>query len=246
LFVGSVLALALTGLPQKFGSLAPSRWLVESAGGIETLRLIHHMAAAALIFAGSYHVVLVVVAVLVLGSMTPLRMIPDAKDFRDAIQMAGYFLGLRQERVAFDRPSYFRKIDYWVIVWSLSVMAVSGFLVLFPVRAARLLSGSTVVSAFEVHSDLALLAVAWVVIVHVIYVRLAPTLFPFGVTIASGEADRAGLAVPPAPEPALDMTAPAVAGGDPDPEPTGRGIEISFEVSRRHEEEVPGDSEAAR
>src|SRR3989304_5752547 len=151
LLVGSLLVLALTGLPQKFDSLSLSQWLMDSMGGIETLRLIHRTAAGVLIFAGFYHVASVLVAVLVWKVLTPLQMIPDAKDFRDALQMIQHFLGLRRNRVAFDRPSYFQKADYWVIVWSLAMMGASGLIALFPVRAARLASGEAVQAALRLH-----------------------------------------------------------------------------------------------
>lgn len=215
LFVGSLLALAVTGLPQKFNSLGLSQWIMDSVGGIETLRLIHHIAGGVLIFAGFYHVAMVLVAVLIFRMMTPLQMFPDGKDLRDALQMARYFLGLRQKRTAFSRPSYFQKLDYWVIVWSLVVMGSSGLIALFPVRAVRLVSGEAVLAVLRVHSDSAMLVVAWVLLIHLIYAGLAPALFPHRAAFLSGKSVGAKLAVPPAPEPALATTTGAAAG-DPD------------------------------
>lgn len=215
LFVGSLLALAVTGLPQKFNSLGLSQWIMDSVGGIETLRLIHHIAGGVLIFTGFYHVALVLVAVLIFRMMTPLQMIPDGKDLRDALQMTRYFLGLRQQRTAFNRPSYFQKLDYWVIVWSMMVMGSSGLIALFPVRAVRFVSGESVLAALGVHSSSAMLVVAWVLLIHLIYAGLAPALFPHRAAFLSGESVGAKLAVPPTPEPALTATTGAAAG-DPD------------------------------
>ncbi|MEE8347869.1 MAG: hypothetical protein V3S20_11015, partial [Dehalococcoidia bacterium] len=189
--------------------------IMDSVGGIETLRLIHHIAGGVLIFAGFYHVALVLVAVLIFRMMTPLQMIPDGKDLRDALQMTRYFLGLRQQRTAFSRPSYFQKLDYWVIVWSMVVMGSSGLIALFPVRAVRFVSGESVLAALGVHSDSAMLVVAWVLLIHLIYAGLAPALFPHRAAFLSGESVGAQLAVPPTPEPALTATTGAAAG-DPD------------------------------
>lgn len=244
LLVGSLLVLALTGLPQKFDSLGLSQWLMDSAGGIETLRLIHRIAAGVLIFTGFYHVALVFVAALVFKVMTPLQMIPDGKDFRDALQMARYFLGLRRQRVTFDRPSYFQKFDYWLIVWALAMMAASGLIALFPVRAARLLSGEAVLAALRVHSDSAILVVAWVLIVHLIYAGLAPAIFPYRAAVLRGKTPGAGLALPLAPGLDLDAT-PLSAAGDPNGEPSGQGMELKVGV-RWREEESQGDSELGR
>jgi len=245
LLVGSILVLALTGLPQKFDSLGLSQWLMDSVGGIETLRLIHHTAGGVLIFTGLYHFASVVVAVLVLKVMTPLQMIPDPKDFRDAVQMARYFLGLRQQRVTFGRPSYFQKFGYWVIVWSLGMMGASGLITLFPVRAARLVSGEAVLAALRVHSDSAILVVAWVLVVHLVYSRLAPALFPYRAAILSGKIPRAGLAVPLAPEPALEAT-PAAAAGDPDGGPSGHNPELKVGGDGRQGGDFQEDSELGR
>lgn len=220
LVAGSVLVLALTGLPQKFDSLGMSQRLMDSVGGIEALRFVHHISGSVLIFAGFYHFALVLVAVLVFKVMSPLQMIPDAKDFRDALQMLRYFLGLRQERVAFDRPSYFQKIDYWVIVWGLAVMGISGLLVLFPVRATHFDSGEAVLVAMRVHSDGAILVMAWLLVVHRIYAGLAPTLFSSRTTIPGRETPRAGPAAPSVPELAPRAKVPATTGGrtaDPTP-----------------------------
>lgn len=241
LIVGSLLVLALTGLPQKFDSLSPSQWLMDSMGGIETLRLIHRTAAGVLIFAGFYHFASVLVAVLVWKVLTPLQMIPDARDFRDALQMIQHFLGLRRNRVAFGRPSYFQKADYWVIVWSLAMMGASGLIALFPVRAARLVSGEAVQAALRLHSDSAILVVAWVLVVHLIYAGLAPALFPSRPAILWGKTPRAGL-VPAAPEAALDGT-PVMAAGDPAGEPSGHGVEPQVGAYRREEEGPEGGSE---
>ena len=105
LVVACVAVLALTGLPQKFESLSLSRQVMDLAGGIETLRLVHRVAGGALVLTGVYHVVLVLAAVLVLGETAPLRMIPSAGDFRDAVRATAYFLRLRREPPNAPRPA---------------------------------------------------------------------------------------------------------------------------------------------
>lgn len=215
LLAGSIIVLAITGLPQKFDSLGFSQWLMDAVGGIETLRISHRVAGGVMFFAAVYHVALVIVAVLVLRTAGLLPMTPDFKDVRDAWQMVRYFLGLRQDRVVFTRPSYFEKIDYLVIAWSVAVMGASGLVFLFPVRVSGLTSGDAVLAALEVHSGSAILVVAWVVLVHLVYARLAPALFPSRATILGTETPRAGPATArPAPKPALGVEA-AAAASDP-------------------------------
>ena len=141
LVVACVAVLAITGLTQKFESLSLSRQMMDLAGGIETLRLVHRVAGGALVLTGVYHVVLMLAAVLVLGETAPLRMVPSAGDFRDAVRTTAYFLRLRREPPNGGRP-YFQKVDYWFMAWSLGVMAVTGLVNLMPLRAARLLSSA--------------------------------------------------------------------------------------------------------
>ena len=177
LVVACVAVLALTGLPQKFESLSLSRQVMDLAGGIENLRLVHRVAGGTLVLTGVYHVFLMLAAVLIFGETAPLRMIPRPGDFADTVRATSYFLRLRREPPSASARQYFQKVDYWFMAWSLGVMAVTGLVNLMPFRAARLLSAETVLSSLRTHSDAALLVVAWVVIVHLLYSGLTPRLF---------------------------------------------------------------------
>jgi cytochrome b subunit of formate dehydrogenase len=171
--IGSVFVLALTGLPQRLASFGPSGWLMDTAGGIETLRAIHHGAGAVLVVAGLYHLSLGFAA-LANGRRGLLSMIPDGRDYLDAIATTLYFLGLRRDRPSLREPSYFQKLDYWVLAWGLTLMALTGLVRLFPARMTNVLSGDVVAAALLAHSDFALLIVAWVAIIHVAYATLLP------------------------------------------------------------------------
>ncbi len=174
LIIGSVFVLALTGLPQRLAFFGPSGWLMDTAGGIETLRAIHHGAGAVLIVAGLYLLSLAIFAALANGGHGLLSMIPDGRDYLDAIATTLYFLGLRRDRPSLREPSYFQKLDYWVLAWGLTAMALTGLLRLFPARTTNLLSGEVVAAALQAHSDFALLIVAWVAMIHVAYAALLP------------------------------------------------------------------------
>jgi thiosulfate reductase cytochrome b subunit len=174
LVLGSVFVLAVTGLPQKLTSFGPSEWLMNSAGGIETLRSLHHAAGAVLIVTLVYHLSRVLFAALADRDATLFSMVPDARDYGDAIAMLLYFGGLRRERPMLREPTYFQKLDYWVLAWGLAAMALTGLARLFPATATRILPGDVVAAALEAHSDLAVLAVVWVAVVHVAYCTLLP------------------------------------------------------------------------
>lgn len=174
LIVGSVFVLALTGLPQRFDSLGPSHWLMDTAGGIEGLRAIHHGAGAVLIVACVYHLSLAIFATKAVRRPGLLSMIPDGRDYLNAITTILYFLGLRRNRPPLREPTYFQKFDFWVLAWGLAIMAITGILRLFPAQTTTLLSGDIVAAAIQAHSDLAITIVAWVAVIHVAYTALSP------------------------------------------------------------------------
>jgi cytochrome b subunit of formate dehydrogenase len=177
LAVVCVIVLAATGLPQKFDSLSLCRGLIDLAGGIETLRLIHHVAGGVLIFTGVYHVALVLTAILVLGETAPLRMIPTARDVRDAVQGTADILRPTNDASDGRDLQYVRKFDYWFMAWSFVVMAGTGIVNLMPLRFATVVSSETVLASLRTHSDAALLVLVWVIFVHLPSTELTPQLF---------------------------------------------------------------------
>ncbi|MEE8163328.1 MAG: cytochrome b/b6 domain-containing protein [Anaerolineae bacterium] len=184
--ISSFLVLVLTGFPQKFPQLEVCQWLMDVMGGLQTVRFIHRLAGSVMIFVGLYHVCYVAYTVLVLKRTGPLRMIPNPKDYQDAVRMVQYFLGVTTQKPKFDRFSYLEKFDYWAVFWGMAVMVGSGLILLFPVAVARVLPGQAVIAAFRAHSDEALLAVTWIFIVHIFYAHLAPRVFPFNPAIFTG------------------------------------------------------------
>jgi cytochrome b subunit of formate dehydrogenase len=175
--IASVTVLVITGLPQKFDSLSLCRRVMDLAGGIETIRLIHHVAGGALILTGVYHVVQVLATVLVLGETAPLRMIPSLRDIRDAVKGTAYLVHMTDDPPGAGERQYIQKLDYWFLTWSFGVMALTGLVNLVPLRIATLLSAETVLASMRTHSDAALLVLAWVAIVHWPYAELTPRLF---------------------------------------------------------------------
>lgn len=215
LAVACVAALAVTGLPQKFESLSLSRHVMDLAGGIETLRLVHRAAAGALVLTGFYHVVLVLAAVFVLRETAPLRMIPSARDFGDAVRATAYFLRLGREPPDARARQYIHKLDYWFIAWGLVVMAATGLVNLIPLRVATLLSAETVLASVRTHSDAAPFVIVWVVIVHLPYSDLTPRLFrgpapnSDATRLVTGSLEARPRAAAASPESAMSVAAPS-------------------------------------
>jgi thiosulfate reductase cytochrome b subunit len=182
LMVGSLLVLAVTGLPQRFDSLGLSAWLMDTVGGIETLRTIHHGAGAVLLAVSLTYLLSAISGAPAKGRNGPLSMIPDGRDYVDAAATTLYLLGRRPGRPSTRNPSYFQKFDYWVLAWGLTIMMFTGLVRLFPARMTDLLSGDVVAAALQAHGEFALLIVAWIVAIRIVYAALSTS----GVAGAAG------------------------------------------------------------
>ncbi len=182
----SFLTLAFTGLPQKTHAFGPSQWLIAALGGLEMTQTIHHIAAFVMLFDCFYHAAYLVAGVLLFKRLAPLQMIPNLKDFKDAVQQFSYFLGLTDKQPKFDRFSYLEKFDYWAVFWGIAIIGGSGLVLMFPVLATKILPGQTIPMALVAHSDEAVLAIGWIFVVHFFYAHFVPRIFPFNTSIFTG------------------------------------------------------------
>jgi cytochrome b subunit of formate dehydrogenase len=168
----SFLVLTVTGLPQKFIFL-DNRWLdslIDALGGIEAVRVIHRLAAIALMIVTGFHVLDVAHRVLV--RRVPLYMLPRYQDVVDALQAVRYNLGLARQRPRMDRYTWEEKVEYWSLIWGTIVMIATGFMLWNPVATARFLPGEFIPAAQVVHGGEALLAILAVLVWHFYSVHL--------------------------------------------------------------------------
>lgn len=194
LMFSSFIVLALTGIPQKFYQWSPFEGIVAAVGGLDTLRLVHRIAGGVMIVDGVYHLLYLVPGMMVfrkgmfslkVGSW--IEMIPTPKDFMDFFRTAGYLLGRVPTPPEFGRFSYLEKFDYWAVFWGMVIMGASGIFMLLPALGLWVPQTTIVAAALASHSDEAILAVGWIVIVHLYHAHLAPRVFPFNTTIFTGK-----------------------------------------------------------
>lgn len=193
LLMGSFIVLAVTGISEKFYRLEPFGSMIALMGGMDTVRLIHRLAGGVMIADGIYHMLYLAPRLMTVQSGTPLanagrwlEMIPSRKDFQDFFKMMSYFLGMSPRPPAFGRYSYMQKFDYWAVFWGLTVMAGSGLIMLLPALGVDFMGTAVIAAALAAHSDEAILAVAWILIVHLYHAHLSPRIFPFNTTIFTG------------------------------------------------------------
>jgi formate dehydrogenase gamma subunit len=180
------LALAITGFPQKFVDSDWAVWTIGALGGIDAVRWWHRIAgilfaALALIHGG------IAVGIALTGQSWSI--VPNRKDFTDAIQTLRYYLGMTDEQARFDRFDYRQKFEYWGLVLGGSVMILTGFILYLPVLAARILPPELIPAAKVAHSNEGLLAFLVVITWHIYNAHLSPDVFPFDTSIFTGRID---------------------------------------------------------
>ncbi|MDO8473321.1 MAG: cytochrome b/b6 domain-containing protein [Dehalococcoidia bacterium] len=187
LMFSSFIILAMTGLPLKYHEWELSQWWIGVWGGVDNTRLVHRVAGITMAVDCAYHAAYIFISVVILKRPFPLKMVPNINDFNDAIQDLKYTFGLAKERPKFDRFSYREKFDYWAVFWGVAMMVGGGAILMFPVIASKILPNWIVPVALVAHSDEAILAIGWILIVHMFFAHLAPAIFPFNKSIFTGK-----------------------------------------------------------
>ena len=166
----SFTVLAITGLPQKYASTDLGAGLIGLMGGIEAVRVIHRIAAIALMAETVYHIVSVAYRILV--RRVRLTMLPTLGDVREAWEAFLHNLGLRKEPPQAGQYNFGEKAEYWAFVWGTIVMVITGFMLWNPIASTRFLPGQFIPAAKAAHGGEALLAVLAIILWHFYHVHI--------------------------------------------------------------------------
>ena len=177
--------LLLTGMPQKWPYAEASRWVIEHVGGIFVTRWLHRAAGVA--FSGLLVAHLAIAITGVESRRTQPSMLLSRKDFRDAIDNLRYYAGWAETPPPFGRFDYRQKFEYWGLVFGALIMALTGFILFFPILLSRVLPAELIPAAKVMHSAEALLAFLIVLIWHMAGAHLTPESFPMDTSIFTGK-----------------------------------------------------------
>ena len=179
-----VIALAATGLAQRFNSNDFCQWLVLQLGGIENARLVHRLCALLLSVLLVAHIAVAAVG-MALKKWKPHMMI-SRKDFADLVTNLKFYMGTIDNPAQCDRYCYNQKFEYWAIIIGLVLMAVTGFVLWFPTDITRFLPGEIIPAAKALHTNEAVLIFLLVALWHVYNAMFSPEVFPLDTSIFTG------------------------------------------------------------
>jgi cytochrome b subunit of formate dehydrogenase len=162
--------LGLTGLPQKYSVAPISVWVIKVLGGIEIIRIIHHIAAIVFILEAVYHLVVVGYKLYVLRKEA--SMVPGIKDGTDALQWFLHNIGVRKEAPKMPRYNFMEKVEYWAMLWGLILMGLTGLMLWNPLATVKLVPGVFIPAAKAAHGAEAVLAVLAILLWHFYNVHL--------------------------------------------------------------------------
>jgi len=184
----SFLGLALTGMTLKFSYAAWARVLSGLLGGFEGAGLIHRFCAVLTFLYFGLH----------LFDLwrrrrkgahgwrefifNPESMLFNRNDWRELVASLKWFLG-KGPRPNYGRWTYWEKFDYFAVFWGVAVIGSTGLILWFPEFFTRLLPGYAINVATIIHSDEALLAVAFIFTIHFFNTHFRPERFPMDTVI---------------------------------------------------------------
>jgi cytochrome b subunit of formate dehydrogenase len=185
----SFLTLAFTGLPQTFSHTAMGRWILEHVLSLEAAQQLHYWAAAVTALYFVLHLLQVARNWSRLGWRRiltgPDSLVPRRKDWDDFVQHVRWFAG-KGEKPRFDRWTYWEKFDYMAVFWGVAVIGLSGLIRWREEFFGNLFGGGLVSVATAVHEEEALLATAFIFVVHFFNTHLRREKFPMDMSIYTG------------------------------------------------------------
>jgi cytochrome b subunit of formate dehydrogenase len=183
---GSFIVLAVTGMLRGFPNWPTFQWFTSIFGGTEVLRLVHDVAAFIMIAVCIYHLAYIGYGYFVKGKF-PSAMIPRWKDLKDIIHTFLWIFGVYQREPEYDHYQYGQKIDYWAIFWGMPVMVVTGIIMMFPAFFSQWFGGQWFGVVATAHRDEAVLAIGFILIVHMYYGHLQTSAFPVNTVMFTGK-----------------------------------------------------------
>jgi cytochrome b subunit of formate dehydrogenase len=189
LLILTFMILTVTGTGQLFMETDWGRRLLNVFGGYHNATTIHIWAGWVMTVGFLLHIVYALSRV---DWRRPIRslfgsdsLLPSFRDFKEFGQRLLWFVGIGREP-RFERWTYWEKFDYWAVFWGVPILFISGLMLIYPVETSRILPGWTLNVAALVHRAEAVLAVIYIVLIHLLVGHFRRKTFPLNDVMFSG------------------------------------------------------------
>jgi cytochrome b subunit of formate dehydrogenase len=181
----SFLLLVLTGFMLSY----PNAWWVShirdlNSDVFEYRSILHRIAAVVMVTISLYHIFYITATAR--GRQLVKDLFPKLQDFRDAIGIAMFNLGISKEKPKLDRFSYVEKAEYWALVWGTIVMTATGVIMWFDNTFMGILTKLGWDIARTVHYYEAWLAFLAIVVWHFYFIIFNPDVYPINLAFWKG------------------------------------------------------------
>jgi len=176
--------LAATGLSQRFYTLGISQSIILALGGIDSTRVLHHLAAVLFTVFTFQHILVNCIGIIF--EQWDTSMLITFKDAQDAVHNVRYYLGMADQPMRGGRYSYKEKFIYWLILLGGIQQILTGFILWFPVATTKYLPGQFIPAAKAVHTNDAMLIFLLIGIWHIYDSMFSPEVFPLNKSIFTG------------------------------------------------------------
>ncbi len=200
LIIISFFGLVLTGMPLVFKDYAWAQWLYGIMGGYPTAGNVHRICALITFLAAFLHFAYLAFETLVKKDRGifwgPDSLLIQPKDVLHILGDILWFFRLGK-RPKFERYIYWEKFEYLSLMWGTLVMAVTGFVLWFPVQSANLIPAriASYVDlpsiALVAHRYEALLAAGFIFSIHFLHTHMLPENIPTDEAMFTGKIDEA-------------------------------------------------------
>ena len=178
-----------TGFSRLFITTDFGKRLTWIFGGYDTAIEIHFWGGIAMMSLFVVHVVYLLAKVnwrdwrnSILG---PDSLVPNLQDVKHLLQRILWFFGLSSPP-RLGKWAYWEKFGYWAVFWGIPILGGTGIMLRFPLLSSKIMPGWFLNVAALFHRAEAVLAVAYIFIVHFIFGHLAPSKFPMSEVMFSG------------------------------------------------------------
>ncbi|MEW6348936.1 MAG: cytochrome b/b6 domain-containing protein [Thermodesulfobacteriota bacterium] len=185
--------MSATGFGRLFINTDFGKSLCGMLGGYDVCGSIHRWVGILMVVGFALHILYAVTRMpwgnLKEGLLGPDSLVPNLTDLRHVGQQILWGFG-KGPRPELEKWTYWEKFDYWAVFWGLPLLAVTGFMMMYPLETCRVVPGWCLNLASLLHKAEAILAVSFIFVVHFFVQHLRPGAFPLNESIFSGTVPR--------------------------------------------------------